>query len=630
MIFFEFIFHKKFNLYRLFQVQSGHLNKMKKKEILENAKDLIFLQNYLFEVKDNNEKGAIEWIIQSRFASDPLTFLRTISKATMIRPENIQNHSNIVIEYSKRTKLESEIKELLLKKLLLNCQRLILYLAKDRFITPKEIADAVISIDEPDISLFAYFEPEIENFYSEYSSYIHDIDPNSKHLEKWEKQFIAGFERYQYNDWELLNQRRFHNYEIGSLERIIADDDLENFQVYLKSGYYNPNYVIPHSLYTPTVYPFYDPTLIQFIALKRARKIYTFLESIDDRIDYGAKNQENLNVANFAVAGGDDEIISSLINKKNSNFYFGALQSAAKFHHNILFKKILNLVSTIDEKKRLLNDYGPLDTVLNCCVAEENIELLLFCLENKNIININQPGHNHFTPLHVALYYNVSPIITDILLCFADDFDFNQVDDRGLTPLMMAIQQRNHDFFNKLLLIKGGFEPNTNLYISNRVDFRLKDQFGRDALFLATDIDEEEIVKTLLSKNIYSLDEIDKFGQTVVHTAVYHNSIKSLRLLLDTELVDLTATDINGKTALDIAKEKNFQDAIRMLNSFKRKELESSDPYSSESESYNEYEEDEEEDESEEEESDIEVSEAIKKLNLLDSIKTEVTANNND
>ncbi|OHT02845.1 hypothetical protein TRFO_29918 [Tritrichomonas foetus] len=412
----------------------------------------------------------------------------------------------------------------------------------------------------------------------------------------------------------------------------------------MRSGHFDSQFVIPYSLYTPTVYPFYDPTLIQFAAFNAAKTIFTVLASLEDA-NLCVRNETQLSLANFAVAGGNEDIINYLMENQTtqSEFFIEALQSAAKYHRNQLFMKIFKSLKKHKQKEIVndepniskeklkeklkekilneLNKYGPaLDTLFNCCVTEENVELILFLVEH-NLIDVNQKGLFDFSPLHVAINYKSSPIIFDLLFSI-ENIDLNIRDMQGYTLLFVAVENEDLD------LIKNLIEKR------NKVDFESVDDFGRTALFLATEKNNEEILNLLLKTNKFDLDKTDKFGQTVVHTAVFYNSLKALEILLNTDQTNLQIADLNGRTPHQLACQKNNKQAADIITHYRRDE--SSDPDSSieeeEEEEGNNEEEDEEEEEEEEEEEDeeeedhrenVEIQKRCKTLQMLKQMKTE-------
>lgn len=569
---------------------------------LKKAREFAELQNYIIELTDFSEKQALKWILESRFAQNPKIILHVMAKATMIRPENIDIHTIFIMDYSMKANQVENVKQLLLSKFILNCERLILFLARDGFITPYEIAKAIDSIlkttPDFDVSLFAFFSPEINSFYPEYISQFTEMYKNHEALHQlmqFERQFVTSYEHYQDNNWDLLNQRRFNVYEENSIEDILAEDDFASFKIYITSSDFNPSYTAQYTAYTPTVYPFINPTLIQFAALKGSVNIFSALTLLVD-VDYSVKNELGVSLANFAVAGGNASIIDFVKEKKSSNFYVDALQSAAKFHRNELFKQIFE---EIPDPELFTNHGDAFDAILNTCVTEENMELLLFCLGKG--VDFNQRGISFRSPIHLSILGRSSEIISFLL--GINTIDLNIRDNGGEPPLFTAVQVRDIDVTKQLIALANHNTPG----LKNVVELTAIDDFGRNALFYAVENDDKQIVKLLINTRKFDLRHQDKFGQTVVHVAASHNALKSLKQILRCGEIDLGITDICGKTAIQIALKKGAKEAIKFISTYQN-DNDSSDPESSESEEEEEEEEEDDDDDYEEEEEEEEES----------------------
>ena len=250
------------------------------------------------------------------------------------------------------------------------------------------------------IPLISYFAPEIELYYPQIiTNFESRIDPflrqNFDNLLPSETQFLLGFEQYRDNGWDLLNDRRLNTYEPSSLPHIIKSDDIDTFRMIVETTHFHFNQVIPHTVYTDTVYPFADPTILQFAAFHGSINIFTYLLS-NEKCELDKTNPDGLTVAQFAVAGGHREIVNIL--KEKGVSFKHTLQSAAAFYQNDLF------VELFFDHVQDLNDYdSTFDSVLNCCITQSNMELVLFCLENG--YNINQKGKVSFLFILIITQY---------------------------------------------------------------------------------------------------------------------------------------------------------------------------------------------------------------------------------
>jgi ankyrin repeat protein len=95
------------------------------------------------------------------------------------------------------------------------------------------------------------------------------------------------------------------------------------------------------------------------------------------------------------------------------------------------------------------------------------------------------------------------------------------------------------------------------------IDLSKRDIFGNDALMWACIGGDENIVKLLLSKGS-DIDIVDKFGNTTLINAIKNSNIAVARLLIDKN-ADITVTTKSGNTPLQLAKQKNLNTIVDIL-----------------------------------------------------------------
>ena len=117
---------------------------------------------------------------------------------------------------------------------------------------------------------------------------------------------------------------------------------------------------------------------------------------------------------------------------------------------------------------------------------------------------------------------------------------------------IMAVHNANFDA--ALVLLKSGVSA----------DFNYKYQDGKTALMIAIESKSQELVTYLLLKKS-DIDASDDFGNTALIYAVRNDLFSVAKRLLELG-ADPTLRQVDGKTALDIAKSENKSTFVRMLS----------------------------------------------------------------
>ena len=112
----------------------------------------------------------------------------------------------------------------------------------------------------------------------------------------------------------------------------------------------------------------------------------------------------------------------------------------------------------------------------------------------------------------------------------------------------------NARFDAALVLLKSGISA----------DFNYKYQDGKTALMIAIESKSQELVRYLLLKKS-DIDASDDFGNTALIYAVRNDLFSVAKRLLELG-ADPTLRQVDGKTALDIAKSENKSTFVRMLS----------------------------------------------------------------
>ena len=124
---------------------------------------------------------------------------------------------------------------------------------------------------------------------------------------------------------------------------------------------------------------------------------------------------------------------------------------------------------------------------------------------------------------------------------------------------LFVMAMHNNHLDAALVLLKSGANA----------DFNHKFQGGKTALMLAIEAKKQDLASYLLVKK-FNVDATDDFGNTALIYAVRNDLFSVAKKLLELG-ADPTLRQVDGKTALDIAKSQNNQSLIRILSEAEKK-----------------------------------------------------------
>lgn len=97
---------------------------------------------------------------------------------------------------------------------------------------------------------------------------------------------------------------------------------------------------------------------------------------------------------------------------------------------------------------------------------------------------------------------------------------------------------------------------------------------GRNALMLASQDSNLEIVKELLKDPKIDVNVLDVFNNTALIWASYKGELEIVKELLKDPKIDISVVDSDGKTALGYAKEKGYKEIESLLMTFNNNKVE--------------------------------------------------------
>jgi len=180
---------------------------------------------------------------------------------------------------------------------------------------------------------------------------------------------------------------------------------------------------------------------------------------------------------------------------------------------------------------------------MNNCIGQVHHLLMLDA-----DVNLQNRGIN-------ALMYASSNGLLDIaqLLIATGEADVNLQNKNGFTALMLASTYNNVEIAQVILE-------------TGKADVTLQNMNGNNALTIAAFNGHVEIVRLLVEeKGVVNINFQNRNGSTALMSAASDNNIEIVSLILETGRADVTVRDINGSTALDIARIYAHDEIHRLL-----------------------------------------------------------------
>lgn len=208
-----------------------------------------------------------------------------------------------------------------------------------------------------------------------------------------------------------------------------------------------------------------------------------------------------------------------------------------------------------DEKKSNINAINSSgETPLHLAAQLRKCEFKLFenLLQEADSKIINSVDAKGYNPLHWAIHARSLDKIKELLKKGAN------VNNQGLSPLHLAVQRWSNSPDNKIAEI---FEL---LVVQNKADIQAKDKYGNSVLNTAIQLKSVKFAELLLDEGAETTAEK---GSTSLHLAIQWTDCPEdlLRKIVKKKTTDIQARNNGGKTALHCALESQSRIACNML-----------------------------------------------------------------
>lgn len=279
--------------------------------------------------------------------------------------------------------------------------------------------------------VFVWLAPEIENndnvFFQDCLNICKRWTKDIEILYPTVGRFLYELDKMKANNWAMLKQRRTSDSTLKIFSAIFKRNDVEDLIQLSFHPQFNINQKIAYSIYEPSFFVSYMPTLIEFAAFCSAIDCFQYLA--ETSADLTETDNNNKTLAEFMVASGNHEIIN--MSKSIEIDCSPYMYLLSEFHYPIkeLSEKIL-LAACKSNNIKVINDC--LNKVDFNCIDEKNKTPLIYASEFGNLdairiilkmkdINKNCKDIDGMTPLQYACQNGYEDIVK-LLLSF-DDVD---------------------------------------------------------------------------------------------------------------------------------------------------------------------------------------------------------------
>ena len=189
------------------------------------------------------------------------------------------------------------------------------------------------------------------------------------------------------------------------------------------------------------------------------------------------------------------------------------------------------------------------ETPIHWATTYNQKEIIKILVDHGADVDIANEDFDKDSPIHSAVFANKKEVVNILIKCGAD---INKENRRKITPLQIAVQNRNEDIV-KLLIQNGA-----------KIDPRMESGCYQAPLHQAVEDNEKSIVELLL-KNGANIEVRDIIGKrSPLHYAADNNLTSILKLLLENG-ADTEAEDRIFLTPIIVAIYRDHKEAVEIL-----------------------------------------------------------------
>ena len=326
------------------------------------------------------------------------------------------------------------------------------------------------------------------------------------------------------NHWSIPN-----DFPLKRLIDAIQSDNQNTLQSLISQGEYELDYQLDPSILIPPPILGFSPSIASVCAFFGAINCFQML--CNDGCDLTIEDDEGRSVMQFAIAGGNMNIVQLIDSKIGTNIQ-GCFQVSVEFIQPEIFDflrtKEPNLCYGLEES---------VDCPLHAAVKVNSVYFTKLLL--KEHVPISSRDDYNWTPLHIAASYNSIEALT-LLVSYHNNnsgIDPNIGDLDGDTPLHCAAKEGFVECI-RILMSQNGIKPDAH------------DRHGATPLHYAACYDKDQAINELLSSPDVPPNTMDAFNRTALQLAAVSGCSKSAAALARDPRVDPNTFDLERSNAL--------------------------------------------------------------------------------
>ncbi|XP_067653717.1 ankyrin repeat, PH and SEC7 domain containing protein secG-like [Haliotis asinina] len=268
-------------------------------------------------------------------------------------------------------------------------------------------------------------------------------------------------------------------------------------------------------------------------------------------VDRGANlslvDEYSYNVLHFACMGGDLETVQLILSQNVTDINIRGngsrtpLMEAAFWGESDVVKLLMDRGANMS----LVDKFGN-NVLHHACIGGdlETVKLIL----SQNVMYINSRGNESRTPLMEAAWSEHRDVVKLLV-------------DRGAN--LSLVDEYSYNVLHFACM--GGDLETVQLILSQNVtDINIRGNGSRTPLMEAAWRGHRDVVEFLVGRGA-NMSLVDKMGDNVLHFASTGGDLKTVELILSLNKVDINATNSNGQTAIDLARDKGHQRVVDFL-----------------------------------------------------------------
>ena len=203
-------------------------------------------------------------------------------------------------------------------------------------------------------------------------------------------------------------------------------------------------------------------------------------------------------------------------------------------------------------------------------MLKDRVDVFLLLIQNQ--INIHFQNKHGETLLHIAAYKGLESMI---VLLVRWGIDVNAKDGQGRTALCLACKQKKTSIVWLLLQCGANPEYTYDEPLPIRIAFQHRHIDHIRALLslplscipLHEFLSNDKVLELCIQRYPQFMSVTDRFGDTILHRIVDKGSLETLKMVLSYG-PDLSVCNYHGETPLQLARAKNKQSMIQILECY--------------------------------------------------------------